>query len=58
MAGEVLEFGNNGRKERMETRRCFRGKNKDVSWTKAGRELSRMEARYCYTPRLLPQSPG
>lgn len=58
MAGEVLEFGKTGRKEKMETRRCFRGKDKDVSWTEAGRELSRMGARYSYTARLLPNSPG
>lgn len=57
MAGEVLEFEIMGEK-RMETR-VLQGKDKNVSWTEAGEgELSRMGARYCYTPRLLPHSPG
>lgn len=58
MAGEVLEFGNVGRKERMEAGRSLRGKDKNVSWIEAGREVSSFEARYYYTARLVPNSPG
>lgn len=38
----------------METEEVLQGKDKNVSWTEAGRELSRMGARYCYTPGCFP----
>jgi len=58
VAGGVLEFGSVGNKERMETGRGFGGKDKDMSWTEVGRELSRIGASYYYTAGLVPGSPG
>lgn len=53
LAGEVLELRNAGR-EGMETGRCVKGKDTDMSWIEVRRELSRPGASYYYRQGLFP----